>query len=123
MSSTANGSGTTAEDGQVSPDEMARVNEVMRRLDAWKTRIDELRVQVDLAKLDLREEAAKQLDLARNVNHVAASKLRVAYEDAASNADTLRQGVHEFLHDVDEAFDAVQAVIAPRLSAVTRQNL
>ena len=112
MSSIANGSKTTAEDGQVSPDEMVRVNEVMRRLDAWKTRIDELRVQVDLAKLDLREEAAKQLDLARNVNQVAASKLRVAYEDAASNADTLRQGVHEFLHDVDEAFDAVQAVIA-----------
>ena len=110
MSNTTNGSGTTAE--EVSPDEVARVNEVMRRLDAWKTRIDELRVQVDLAKLDLREEAAKQLDLARNVNHVAASKLRVAYEDAASNADTLRQGVHEFLHDVDEAFDAVQAVIS-----------
>jgi hypothetical protein len=112
MSSTANGSETTAENDQVSPDEMVRVNEVMRRLDAWKTRIDELRVQVDLAKLDLHEEATKQLDLARNVNHVAASKLRVAYEDAASNADTLRQGVHEFLHDVDEAFDAVQAVIS-----------
>ena len=111
MSSTANGSGTTAEE-QVSPDEMAKVNEVMRRLDAWKTRVDELRVQVDLAKLDLREEAAKQLDLARNVNHVAASKLRVAYKDAASNADTLRQGVHEFLQDVDEAFDAVQAVMS-----------
>ena len=111
MSTTANGREKTA-GVQASPDEMARVHEVMRRLDAWKTRIDELRVQVDLAKLDLREEAAKQLDLARNVNHVAASKLRVAYEDAASNADTLRQGVHEFLHDVDEAFDAVQEVIS-----------
>ena len=111
MSSTANGPETTAEE-HLSPGEVAQVNEVMRRLDAWKGRIDELRVQVDLAKLDLREEATKQLDLARNVNHVAASKLRVAYEDAASNADTLRQGVHEFLHDVDEAFDAVQEVIS-----------
>ncbi|MFZ0251432.1 MAG: hypothetical protein WAL61_15915 [Acidimicrobiales bacterium] len=112
MSTTANGSGTTAEDGGVTPDEMETVNEVMRRLDAWKTRIDELRVQVDLAKLDLHEEAAKQLDLARNVNHVAASKLRIAYEDAVANADTLRQGVHEFLHDVNEAFDAVQDVMS-----------
>ena len=112
MSNTANNSGSTTADDKVTPDEMTRINEVMRRLDAWKTRIDELRVQVDLAKLDLREEAAKQLDLARNVNHVAASKLRVAYEDAAGTADTLRQGVHEFLHDVDEAFDAVQAVIS-----------
>ncbi len=112
MSTTANSSGSTAADDQVNPDDMDRVNEVMQRLDAWKARIDEVRVQVDLAKLDLREEAEKQLDLARNVNHVAASKLRVAYEDAANSADTLRQGVHEFLHDVDEAFDAVQAVIS-----------
>lgn len=112
MSSTANSPGTIAEDDQVSPEEMVKVDEVMHRLDAWKTRIDELRVQVDLAKLELHEEAVKQLDLARNVNHVAASKLRVAYEDAASNADTLRQGVHEFMHDVNEAFDAVQAVIS-----------
>ncbi len=35
----------------------SEVNEVMRRLEAWKTRIDELRVQVDLAKLDLQDEA------------------------------------------------------------------
>jgi hypothetical protein len=112
MSNTHNGSGTTADDHQAAPDEMVGVNEVMRRLDAWKTRIDELRVQVDLAKLDLHDEAEKQLDLARNVNHVAASKLRVAYEDAVANADSLRQGVHELLHDVNEAFDAVQAVIS-----------
>ncbi len=112
MSDTRNGSETTVDDQQVAPDEMVRVNEVMRLLDAWKTRIDELKVQVDLAKLDLHGEAEKQLDLARNVNHVAASKLRLAYEDAAANADTLRQGVQQFLHDLNEAFDAVQAVIS-----------
>ncbi len=112
MPDTKNGSGTSADDQQVVPDEMVGVNEVMRRLDAWKTRIDELRVQVDLATLDLHDEAEKQLDLARNVNHVAATKLRVAYEDAVANADSLRQGVHELLHDVNEAFDAVQAVIS-----------
>jgi dsDNA-specific endonuclease/ATPase MutS2 len=112
MSTTADSTGSTTADDQVSSDDTFRVNEVMQRLDAWKTRIDEIRVQVDLAKLDLREEAEKQLELARNVNHVAASKLRVAYEDAVGSADTLRQGLHEFLHDVDEAFDAVQAVIS-----------
>jgi soluble cytochrome b562 len=112
MSNTTDSSKSATTDAEVTPDETTRVNEVTRGIDAWKTRIDEFRVQVDLAKLDLREEAAKQLDLARNVNHVAASQLRVAYEDAAGSADTLRQGVQEFLHDVDEAFDAVQAVIA-----------
>lgn len=110
--STTNDSGTTAADDEVTADETSDVDEVMRRLDAWKGRIDELRVQVDLARLDLHDEAERQLDLARNVNHVAASKLRVAYEDAVANADTLRQGVHELLHDVNEAFDAVQAVVS-----------
>jgi len=96
MSNTTDSSKSATTEAEVTPDETTRVNEVMRGIDAWKTRIDEL----------------KQLDLARNVNHVAASQLRVAYEDAAGSADTLRQGVQEFLHDVDEAFDAVQAVIA-----------
>jgi hypothetical protein len=93
---------------------MARFDEVMRLLDGWRARIDELRVQVDLAKLDLRDEAEKQLDLARTVNSAAAPKLRDAYQDAVGAAETLRLGVHEFLHDVTEAFDAVQAVISRR---------
>ena len=114
MSDSARSSARAAPDGEATNDEMVRFNEVMRILDDWKTRIDELRVQVDLAKLDLRDEAAKQLDLARTVNSAAASKLRDAYQDAAGTAETLRLGVHEFLHDINEAFDAVQAVISRR---------
>lgn len=109
MSNTASSPGSATTDDKRTDD---HVTEVMRGLNSWKTRIDELKVQVDLAKLDLREEATKQLDLARNVNHVAASKLRVAYQDAADTAEALRQGVHELLHDVDEALDAVNAVIS-----------
>ena len=44
-------------------DEMVRYDEVMRILNGWRARLDELRVQVDLAKLDLRDEGAKQLEL------------------------------------------------------------
>ncbi len=109
MSNTANSPGSATADDKVTDE---HVTEVMRGLNSWKTRIDELRVQVDLAKLDLREEATKQLDLARNVNYVAASKLQVAYQDAVDTAEMLRQGVHELLHDVDEALDAVNAVIS-----------
>ena len=58
---------------------MAPFNEIMQILDDWRTRIDTLRVQVDLAKLDLRDEATQQLELACTVNSVAASKLRDAY--------------------------------------------
>ncbi len=112
MSDTTRNSENTNGPGEATDDETAGFDEVMRILDDWRTRIDELRVQVDLAKLDLRDEAAKQLDLARNVNSVAASKLRDAYKDAAGTAETLRVGVHDFLHDITEAFDAVQAVIS-----------
>lgn len=90
----------------------ATENEVIRILDHWKARVDQLRVQVDLAKLDFRDEAAKQLDLARSANEAASSKLRDAYHDAAVTAEMLRDGVHEFLHDVKEAFEAVQAEVS-----------
>ncbi len=90
----------------------------MRILDHWKARIDELRVQVHLAKLNFREEAVNQLDLARNANAAAALKLRDAYHDAAVTTEALRDGVQEFFHDVKEAFDAVPAV-----RAVTRPGV
>ena len=40
------------------------VDSMTGTLDQWKARIDELKVQVDLAKLDARERATKQLDIA-----------------------------------------------------------
>ena len=80
-------------------------------LDQWRTRIDELKVQVDLAKLDTRDRATKQLDLAQNACLAAYSKLRDAGHDAITNADTLREGVQKLLNDVKEAFEAAQAVI------------
>jgi hypothetical protein len=112
MTDTARSANHSTRDDEIADDETAQVDEVMQRLGDWRARIDELRVQVDLAKLDMRDEAAKQLDLARNVNAAAASKLRVAYHDAVANAEGLRHGIHEFLNDLNEAFDAVQGVIA-----------
>jgi hypothetical protein len=87
------------------------VNSMTGTLDQWKARIDELKVQVDLAKLDTRERATKQLDIAQNACLAAYSKLRDAGHDAVSNADTLREGVQKLLNDVKEAFEAAQAVI------------
>jgi len=80
-------------------------------LDQWKARIDELKVQADLAKLDTRERATKQLDIAQNACLAAYSKLRDAGHDAAVNADTLRDGVQKLLQDIKKAFEAAQAVI------------
>ena len=80
-------------------------------VDQWRARIDELRVQVDLAKLETRERATKQLEIAQNACLAAYSKLRDAGKDAVGNVDTLRDGVQKLLKDVKAAFEAAQAVI------------
>jgi ElaB/YqjD/DUF883 family membrane-anchored ribosome-binding protein len=84
---------------------------VNRALDEWRTRIDELKVQVDLAKLDVRDRATKQLEVAQNVCLAAFSMLSDARHDAAVSADTLREGIEQLLHDVKRAFEAAQAVV------------
>ena len=93
--------------------ETAEVMEsVSRTLEEWRARIDELKVQAELAKLEVRERAVKQVDLAQNVCLAAFSKLSDARHDAGANADTLRQGFQELLQDIKKAFEAAQAVIA-----------
>ena len=87
------------------------VNSMTGTVDQWKARIDELKVQVDLAKLDTRERATKQLEIAQNACLAAYSKLRDAGKDVVENADTLRDGVQKLLQDVKAAFEAAQAVI------------
>jgi hypothetical protein len=89
-----------------------RTNEMLDLLDRWRLRVDELRVQLDLAKLDLRDQATHQIELAVNANVAATSKLRDAYRDATVTAERLRDGVEELLHDVNEVFEAVQGVLS-----------
>ena len=88
-----------------------RSDEILTGLDRWKARVDELKVQLDLAKLDLRDEATRQLRIACNANLAASSKLRDAYRDAKTSAEALREGVDELLRDVRETFDAVEGVL------------
>ena len=104
------GDGSAAGGHDSSPSQL--VDSMTETLEQWRTRIEEFEVQLDLAKLDVRERAAKQLDIAENSWLAAYSKLREARHDAAVNADTLRDGVQRLLQDVKEAFEAAQAVIA-----------
>lgn len=109
MSNVTAGSGATS---SAQEQEKAEVVDSMNgTLDQWKARIDELKVQADLAKLDAREQATKQLEIAQNACLAAYSKLREAGRDAAVNADTLKDGLQKLLQDVKNAFEAAQAVI------------
>ena len=49
-----------------------------RLLDDWHGRIDELKVQVDLATLDVREDMAKRLEVTENVYLAVRSRLAAA---------------------------------------------
>ena len=81
-------------------------------VDRWKARIDELKVQADLGRHDVRDKAQKQLEVAQNPRLAAYSKLRDAGHDAAASADSVRQSVEVLLHDIKKAFDEAQEVIA-----------
>ena len=59
------------------------VESISRTLDQCRTRIDELLVQIDLAKLDVREEVDHQINVAQNAYLAARSKLSEARLDAA----------------------------------------
>jgi hypothetical protein len=88
-----------------------RANEIVDVVEKWKARIDGIRVQLDLAKLELRDQATRQLELATNANAAAGPKLREAYRDAAATAEALRDGVEQLLEDVKGAMAAVQDVL------------
>ena len=91
----------------------SRVAEVLTEaIDAWTGRIDDLKVQADLAKLEVRNPATKQLDLAQNACVAASTRLREARHDSTVSAQGLGDGVRRVLEDVKLAFEAAQAVMA-----------
>jgi hypothetical protein len=81
-------------------------------LDQLRERIDHLRVQADLGKLDARDEAAKQLTIAQNACLAAEAKLREAGHDLTATAEAVRDGVEQVLRDLKKAIDAAEAAIS-----------
>jgi hypothetical protein len=81
-------------------------------LDQLRERIDHLRVQADLGKLDARDEAIKQLTIAQNACLAAGAKLREAGHDIGATAQTVRDGVEQLLRDVKSAIDEAETAIS-----------
>ena len=82
-----------------------------RLLDDWQARIDELKVQVDLATMDVREDMAKRLEVTENVYLAVRSRLADARHDAGKNMATVRQSVDQLLVDLRRAYDDAEAVV------------
>lgn len=109
----AGGSGSERAGAGAAPEDTEQVVASMTGvLDSWRARIDELKVQVDLAKLDVRAQATSQLEVAQNACLAAYGKLRQAGHDATENARTLRQGVEKLVQDVKAAIEAAQSVLS-----------
>lgn len=82
-----------------------------RTLDHWRARIDELKVQVDLATLDAREDLSKRLEVTENVYLAIRSRLSDARGDAGTSLGTVRHSVDQLLADLRRAFDDAEAVV------------
>ena len=107
MTSTA--SGTEHETGTAGGHDTAETLD--RTLDRWRARIDELKVQVDLATLDVRQDVAKRIEVTENVFLAIRSRLSDAADDTGKTASTLRQSVEQLLLDLRHAYDDSAAVV------------
>lgn len=96
---------TTEEKNEVITSATTLVNQL-------KEQIDNLRVQVDLGKLDARDEVTKQLTIAQNACLAAGAKLREAGHDVTVTAQAVRDGVEQILRDVKNAIDAAETAIS-----------
>ncbi len=87
------------------------IESISHSLDECRSRIDELLVQLDLAKLDVRDEVDHQVAIAENAYLAARSKLTNARLDAGSTPESLQQGLDQLLHDLGRAYDDVDAAV------------
>jgi hypothetical protein len=84
------------------------VERLSRKLDEWRTRIDELLVQLDLLGLESRDDLRKHVDLIENVYRAARSQLSDVHRDASSNLNSLRDGTEKLLRDLQHVYEAAQ---------------
>ena len=96
----------------IGPERSDSNRELQEMIERWKAKVDELRVQIDLAKMDFRDRVDEQLRTAGEAEFVADAKLRVAWRDAVANTEMLRNSIRDLLHDVKDALDSVDAVVS-----------
>jgi hypothetical protein len=99
-------------DVSTTEEKAAAITSASRVIDQLKERIDHARLEVELGKLDARDEVVEKLDVAQNACLAADAKLREAVHDLAVTAEAVRDGVHQLVRDVKKTIDAVEAAIS-----------
>lgn len=101
---------TTTEDPSSTREESG-FEQLGRLLGEWRTRIDELLVQVDLASKDASEEVRSRATAAENAYLAAKTRLLEVPKDAGSDLDSVRAGIEKLLDDVRQAYEAAAAAV------------
>jgi hypothetical protein len=99
------------DDGSVgSETEADPIERLADALRDWRTRIDDLKVHLDLAAMDAKDTLDKEFEVAQNAYLAARSRLSQPH-DLGSDLKTVGHNVEAVLRDLKEAFDAVKDVV------------
>jgi hypothetical protein len=101
----------TEQSGDDTESQRLGIEQIGKALEGWRSKIDELIVQLDLGNLDMRDEVRRRLDITQNVYLAARSRLSDARRDADTNLSSLRLALEQLLRDLQAAFDAAEAVV------------
>ena len=94
-------------ESEIDHDPIERLDSALRD---WRTRIDDLKVQLDLAAMDAKDTLDKQLEVAQNAYLAARSRLSQTH-NVGSDLKAVSRDVEAVLHNLKEAFDAVTDVV------------
>ena len=84
---------------------------ITRVLNMCREQMDELVVQLDLVKMNVRDELNDQADVAQNAYLAARSAFSEVGHDAGTTVKNLRQGLERLIQDLEHAYDEVDGVI------------
>lgn len=79
-------------------------------LDDWRARIDDLRLQLELASMDARDEIRSRVETAGNA-YLAARSRMASLRDQAPESDGVRRAVEEVVEDIRQAYEAAVAAV------------
>ncbi len=106
----------TSDENSTEPVQRDLVEWLSAALDVWRTKIDELLVQADLASKDLSDELRSRASTAENAYLAARKRLSELPRDAGANLETMRAGMESLLTDLRHAYESAESVIRARSS-------
>ncbi len=102
---------TTTDHEPPVPESGATVERLEHLLEEWRTRIDELLVQADLASKDVGESVRDKAAIAENAYLAAANRLSQIPKDAGANLGSFRDGIEKLFDDLRQAYRSAEAVV------------